>query len=247
FDRERGDFELHTPDEMARKDWIGNAARDGRMATVFAQLEVDATPHGVHAFLVPIRGEGGSPLPGVTIEDCGRKGGLLGVDNGRLTFDRVRVPRESLLNRFADVDEWGVYTSPIASPGRRFFTMLGTLVAGRISVAAASLSAAKSGLAIAVRYAVERRQFGPSDAPETALLDYPHHQRRLLPRLATAYAIDFAHKDLVARYLARTERDAREVESWAAGLKAYASRFAVDTLQVCRECCGGQGYLTVNR
>src|SRR6185295_13956632 len=98
FDRERGDFELHTPDEMARKDWIGNAARDGRMATVFAQLEVDATPHGVHAFLVPIRGEGGSPLPGVTIEDCGRKGGLLGVDNGRLTFDRVRVPRESLLN-----------------------------------------------------------------------------------------------------------------------------------------------------
>jgi acyl-CoA oxidase len=247
FDPASGDFVLHTPDPMARKDWIGNAARHGRMAVVFAQLETGGEVHGVHAFLVTIRGEDGSPAPGVTIEDCGAKEGLNGVDNGRLTFDQVRVPREDLLNRFADVSPEGVYSSPIASPAKRFFTMLGTLVAGRISVAAASLSAAKSGLAIAVRYGERRRQFGPTGQPETKLLDYPSHQRRLLPRLAACYALDFAHKELVRRFLARTEEDSRQVEVLAAGIKSWASWNTVATLQACRECCGGQGYLSVNR
>ena len=33
-----------------------------------------------------------------------------------------------------DVADDGTYSSPIASPGRRFFTMLGTLVQGRVSL-----------------------------------------------------------------------------------------------------------------
>lgn len=246
FDPERGDFVLHTPDVLARKDWIGNAARHGRMAVVFAQLEAGGA-HGVHAFLVPIRNADGSPAPGVSIEDCGLKEGLNGVDNGRITFDQVRVPRENLLNRFADVSPDGIYSSPIASPSKRFFTMLGTLVAGRISVAAAALSAAKSGLAIAIRYGERRRQFGPADEPETRLLDYPSHQRRLMPRLAACYAVDFAHKHLVRRFLARTDADSRQVEVLAAGIKSWASWQTVATLQACREGCGGQGYLAVNR
>ncbi|HWM92675.1 MAG TPA: acyl-CoA dehydrogenase [Thermoanaerobaculia bacterium] len=247
FDPDRGDFVLHTPDLLARKDWIGNAAQHGRMAVVFAQLETGGDAHGVHAFVVAIRNEAGSPEPGVTIEDCGPKEGLNGVDNGRILFDRVRVPRENLLNRFADVSPEGAYSSPIASPSKRFFTMLGTLVAGRISVAAAALSAAKSGLAIAIRYGHRRRQFGPTGEPETRLLDYPPHQRRLLPRLAACYALDFAHKELVRRFLARTDGDSRQVEVLAAGIKSWASWHTVATLQACRECCGGQGYLAVNR
>src|ERR1700753_2791497 len=135
YDPATEEFVVHTPDVGARKDYIGNAARDGRMAAVFAQLIVDGTSHGVHALLVPIRDADGNALPGVLIEDCGRKGGLNGVDNGRLTFDDVRVPREALLNRFGDVDADGHYTSPIESDGRRFFTMIGTLIRGRISVA----------------------------------------------------------------------------------------------------------------
>src|SRR6201999_958920 len=115
YDPAAGEFVIATPDPGARKDYIGNAARDGRMAVVFAQLIVAGTSHGVHALLVPIRDADGHALPGVLIEDCGRKGGLNGVDNGRLTFDDVRVPREALLNRFGDVDADGVYRSPIAS------------------------------------------------------------------------------------------------------------------------------------
>ena len=63
--------------------------------------------------------------------------------------------------------------------------MLGTLVSGRITVARFALSAAKSGQAIAVRYAGRRRQFGPAGGAERLLRDYQSHQRRLMPALAT--------------------------------------------------------------
>ena len=88
----------------------------------------------MHALLVPIRDDDGTPLPGVTIGDDGPKAGLNGVDNGRLTFDHVRVPRDNLLDRYGQVAEDGTYTSSIENETRRFFTMLGTLVRGRVSV-----------------------------------------------------------------------------------------------------------------
>lgn len=248
YDADAGEFVIHTPSPEAQKDWIGNAALHGRIATVFAQLEVAGTGHGVHAFVVPIRKKSGKrPLPGITITDRGAKVGLNGVDNGTLSFDHVRVPRESLLDRFGTVSAEGVYTSPIPSPGRRFFTMLGTLVAGRISVAAASVSATKTALTVAVRYGERRRQFGPAGCPEVPLLDYRIHQRLLLPRLATTYGLHFAIRDLIARYCDGDADDAKRVEVDAAGLKAYASSHAMKTIQACREACGGQGYLAANR
>lgn len=242
-----GEIEVHTPSAGARKDYIGNAACHGRLAVVFAQLVVGDEEHGVHAVLVPIRDDHGAVLDGVTIEDCGEKMGLNGVDNGRLAFDRVRVPRTNLLDRFASLDAEGSYTSPIASPGKRFFTMLGTLVGGRVSVGLAALSASKSALAIALRYGVRRRQFGPGGAPEIKLLDYPSHQRRLLPRLATTYALHFALAELRRDYVASDPEERRTIELDAAGLKAYATWHATDTIQACREACGGQGYLAENR
>src|SRR3712207_9427401 len=104
------------------------------MAVVFAQLVTGGERHGVHAWLVPIRDEQGDPAPGVTIGDDGPKAGLLGVDNGRLTFDHVTVPRDMLLDRYGQVAPDGTYTSSIENETRRFFTMLGTLVRGRVSV-----------------------------------------------------------------------------------------------------------------
>jgi len=247
YDPSSREFVIHTPHENARKDYIGNAALHGRIATVFAQLEVRGENHGVHAFLVPIRDEKGAPMPGVRIEDCGEKIGLHGVDNGRIYFDNVRIPRENLLNRFADVTEAGEYVSTIPSASRRFFTMLGTLVAGRISVAAASNCAAKAGLAIAIRHTAARRQFGNDDGPELPLLSYLSMQRALLPRLAATYALDTALYDLILRYAEAEGGDVREIESLAAGLKAYTSRHAMDTLQAAREACGGAGYMMQNR
>ncbi|RYZ66228.1 MAG: acyl-CoA oxidase, partial [Proteobacteria bacterium] len=93
YDAATREFVIHTPSESARKDWIGSAAEHARFATVFANLEVGGERHGVHALLVPIRNEAGEPLEGVRTGDSGHKMGLNGVDNGRLWFDQVRIPR----------------------------------------------------------------------------------------------------------------------------------------------------------
>ena len=248
-----GAFTVDTPDDDARKDYIGNAGRDGRMAVVFAQLVVGGEEHGVHAFLVPVRDDAGRPAPGVRIEDCGPKAGLDGVDNGRLWFTRVRVPREALLNRYGDVSADGVYTSPIESAGRRFFTTLGALVRGRISVAGSAGSATQRALTIAVRRAEHRRQFArPGADTEIVLLDYLAHQRKLLPALATTYALHFAQEQLIAMLHdvhgtpTPDERAQRLLESRAAGLKAVATWHATATIQTAREACGGAGYLAEN-
>ena len=254
YDRESDEFVVHTPDDGAVKDYIGNAARDGRIAAVFAQLVVGGESRGVHALLVPIRDADGTVVQGVTISDCGEKLGLNGVDNGRIRFQHVRVPREALLDRYAQVRDDGTYFSPIENRNRRFFTMLGTLIQGRISVGGAAISATKSALTIAVRHAAKRRQFGPPDSDqELPLLDYRVHQRRLLPALATTYALHFTQEGVVAE-LDRTfgggeddEQARRELETRAAGLKALATWHATETIQSCRECCGGAGYLAVNR
>jgi acyl-CoA oxidase len=260
YDPATDEFVLRTPDESARKEYIGNAARDGRVAVVFAQLITGGESQGVHAFVVPIRDGSGQPRPGVRIEDCGLKAGLNGVDNGRLYFDDVRIPRDNLLNRYADVDRDGRYTTSIENKTKRFFTMLGTLVQGRISVAGGAASATKVALTIALRYAEQRRQFTAPDGAEIRILDYLSHQRRLLPALAKTYALHFAQLELVAGLhettpdldapLDRTPSehpDRRELEARAAGLKAIATWHATATIQTCREACGGAGYLAVNR
>jgi acyl-CoA oxidase len=245
-----GEFVINTPDDDARKDYIGNAARDGRMAVVFAQLVIGDRGYGVHAFMVPIRDADGRPVPGVRIEDCGHKAGLNGVDNGRLWFTDVRVPREALLNRYGDVTADGTYTSPIESDSRRFFTMLGTLVRGRISVAGSAGSATQRALAIAVRRAESRRQFRrPDGDSEVVVLDYLAHQRKLLPALARTYALHFAQEELVAMLhdVQSGEPDLRAqrvLESRAAGIKALATWHATAAIQTAREACGGFGYLT---
>jgi acyl-CoA oxidase len=253
YDATAQEFVVHTPDDDARKDYIGNAARDGRMAVVFAQLIAGDEARGVHALLVPLRDDDGEPLPGVRLEDCGAKLGLDGVDNGRIWFDQVRVPRENLLDRYAQVAPDGTYTSPIENPAKRFFTMLGTLVQGRISISGASVSATKVALTIAVRHALTRRQFGPAGGAEVLLMDYRTHQRRLLPALAKTYALSFAQDRLIAAlHEAFTNPDTgdrarRELETLAAGVKSVASRHATDTIQACREACGGAGYLRQSR
>ncbi|WP_245159779.1 acyl-CoA dehydrogenase [Blastococcus sp. CT_GayMR19] len=247
-------FDLHTPHQAARKDYIGNAARDGRMAVVFAQLITQGKNHGVHAWLVPIRDEQGQSCPGVTIEDDGAKAGLNGVDNGRLTFDHVQVPRDMLLDRYGQVAADGTYTSSIANETRRFFTMLGTLVRGRVSVGGSAASATKLALDIAVRYGDVRRQFAaPGEDREIVVNDYLVHQRKLLPALATTYALHFAQGQLVETMhdvqAAETidEKAQRELESRAAGLKVAQTWHATRTIQLCREACGGAGYLQENR
>jgi acyl-CoA oxidase len=133
-------------------------------------------------------------------------------------------------------------------------------VQGRISVAGGAGSATKVALTVAVRYGEQRRQFAGPDGTEIAVLDYQAHQRKLLPALAKSYALHFAQLDLVES-LHETTPDLdepiaaepvehplrRELEARAAGVKAIATWHATQTIQACREACGGAGYLAENR
>ncbi|BBY52603.1 acyl-CoA oxidase [Mycolicibacterium arabiense] len=254
YDPATEEFVIDSPTRTSRKDYIGGAANTARVAAVFAQLITQGEGHGVHCFVVPIRDDEGNDLPGVTTSDCQYKGGLPGVDNGRIQFDQVRIPRENLLNKYADVAEDGTYSSPIENQGRRFFTMLGTLIRGRVTVGGSAGAAARVALDIATRYALQRRQFeAPGDDQEVLIMDYLVHQRRLFPLIAKSYALQFAQNELVAKcHELQTADDPdaeeqRELESRAAGLKAANTWHATTAIQEAREACGGAGYLAENR
>ena len=94
-------------------------------------------------------------LPGISGEDDGLKGAQRIDNGGRLT---TRVPRTNLLNCYGDVAPDGTYTSPIAS-GSALLHDARHAVQGRASFDGSANNAAKMGLAIAVRYGNERRQF----------------------------------------------------------------------------------------
>lgn len=240
YDHATRSFTLDTPHADARKAYIGNAAVHGEMMVVFAQLKMskDAQSMGVHAFLVPIRDKDGRAKDGVTIEDCGHKAGLNGVDNGYLSFKNVAVPYDALLDRFASIDEEGRYQSPIAKKSARFFKMIGTLVTGRIFVSMVSLSGAKNALAAATDFAETRKVFGET------LMDKQATQTRLLPHVAEAYALHFATRHLMNEFQNGNNAD---IETMAAAIKARASDAGVETADEARRLAGGAGYMSKER
>jgi acyl-CoA oxidase len=238
---------IHTPGKNDNKEYIGNALHS-KIATVFAQLIVNGKNEGVHAILVPLRNEKHETLEGITVEDNGYKLGLNGVDNGKIWFSNVKVPRQNLLDKYGEIRDDGTYFSSIKNPNKRFFTMLGTLVGGRICVARGALGGSKMALSIAVKYALNRRQFNDNvKVQEDLIMDYPTHQLRLTPAIAGAYVYHFTLEEMMKRYSDESQPDKREVETQVAGLKSIITWFANETIQECREACGGKGYLLENR
>ncbi|SEB86555.1 Acyl-coenzyme A oxidase [Maribacter dokdonensis] len=247
YNKEKDTIVIHTPGKNDNKEYIGNALHS-QMASVFAQLIVNGKNEGVHAILVPLRNNAHELLPGITVEDNGYKLGLNGVDNGKIWFDQVEVPKENLLNKYGTILANGEYYSEIKNPNKRFFTMLGTLVGGRICVARAGLGGAKFALTVAIKHALKRRQFNDSvKIQEDLLMDYPSHQLRLTPLVASAYVYHFTLDKMMALYCDESQPDKRKIETQVAGLKSIITWYANDTIQECREACGGKGYLIENR
>ena len=247
YDKKTDSIIIHTPGRNDNKEYIGNALHS-TMASVFAQLIVNGKNEGVHAILVPLRNEKHELQKGVTVEDNGYKLGLNGVDNGKIWFNQVSVPRENLLNKYGNIKDDGTYFSEIKNPNKRFFTMLGTLVGGRICVARAGLGGAKMALTIAIKHALKRRQFNNSiKVREDLLMDYPTHQLRLTPLVASAFVYHITLEKVMENYADENTPDKRKLETQAAGLKSIITWYANSTIQECREACGGKGYLIENR
>ncbi|KAK3824064.1 MAG: hypothetical protein J3R72DRAFT_458531 [Linnemannia gamsii] len=259
WDIKEGCYIVNTPNTTAQKYWIGAAAETAYMSVVWAQLFV---PHpkdptrsihkGIHAFLIPIRDlTTRSPLPGVTIRNCGSKSGLNNIDNGRLWFDHVRVPRHMCLDKYGGVNEQGEYESIFESKDQRFGGQLINLSEGRVALSISSDNISKTALTIAIRYGKSRRQFGGNSEGglETLIMDYKLHQRRLYPLLAQTYAQHFAARSLAALRDA-DKSDLKLLKQFhviSSGLKSLHTWHLLDTLQATREACGGQGLKSSNR
>ncbi|ERN14015.1 hypothetical protein AMTRI_Chr01g133320 [Amborella trichopoda] len=248
YDSNTGEFVINTPCESAQKYWIGGAANHATHTIVFSQLHINGTNQGVHAFIAQIRDAEGNICPNIRIADCGHKIGLNGVDNGRIWFDNVRIPRENILNSVADVTPDGQYVTAIKDPDQRFAAFLAPLTSGRVTIAVNAIYQSKIGLVTAIRYALTRRAFSviPNE-PEVLLLDYPSHQRRLLPLLAKTLAMSFAGNVLKKIYVNRSPAAIKTIHVISSAFKATFTWHNMRTLQECREACGGQGLKTENR
>lgn len=250
YDIGRKEFVIHTPGETAQKYWIGGSAERANVSVVFAQLRIQEKEYGIHVFVVPLRGKDGKLMPGVQIADCGHKPGLNGVDNGRIWFTHVRVPRENMLCGMSQVAPSGRYSSKYATPDVRFGAQLAALTGGRVGIAVVSVACAMLGLTIAIRYSLMRRAFSPRHgAEEVPLLFYTSQQRLLMVPLATAFVYAFCARDLREGYYETIETGVvtKEVHTLSAGYKAMFTWFMQDALQAAREACGGQGYKSENR
>lgn len=255
YDKATSEFVLHTPSVGATKFWIGGIANHSTFAVVFARLLIDGSDKGVHVFLAQLRTRDGVSLPGVRLVECGQKIGVNCLDNGGIQFDHFRVPRTALLNRFSDVDEHGVYTSVAKNADQVFVIHMGELILNRMGAANACLVANMVGLATAIPFVHARRQFGPPNSAEEApLISYRTTQTRLVSYLAALIASRVAllafRKPLCAEISAHVREGtpySAELHIEATALKYMVTWLSRDSLQLARECCGGQGYLSINR
>ncbi|EMC96940.1 hypothetical protein BAUCODRAFT_433376 [Baudoinia panamericana UAMH 10762] len=269
WNKEDQTFTIHSPYLTASKWWIGSLGRTANHAVVMAQLIIGGKSYGPHPFVVQIRDlNTHETLENIHVGDIGPKFGYNTMDNGYLLFNQVKVPHISMLARFSRVDpKTNQYVRPASAS-----LIYGTLTWVRSTIVMQAGGVLARGVTIATRYCAVRRQFQDRDAQEgqkseNQVINYTTVQIRLLPLLATTFALHFTGKAMMEMYGANQKKMSQDVgkvggpergagpeethsgsdlladlHATSCGLKSLASYTAVEGLEMCRRACGGHGY-----
>ncbi|XP_069107205.1 peroxisomal acyl-coenzyme A oxidase 1-like [Argopecten irradians] len=247
FDPKTQEFVINSPTITSMKYWPANLGKSVNFCVVMAVLKTQGQSHGIHSFLLPLRDlKTHKPLPGVEVGDIGPKFGFNENDNGFLRLHNIRIPRDYMLMRYAQVSEDGTFTSSTSS-GRLTY---GTMLYVRAMIVNSTSSTLGMACTIATRYAAVRRQTEVSPGgPEAQIMDYQTQQYKLFPQIAASYAIRFVGQRIYGLYVTTNSsiergnfEDLPELHALASGLKAFCTGEAADGVEICRLACGGHGY-----
>ncbi|XP_034490529.1 probable peroxisomal acyl-coenzyme A oxidase 1 isoform X2 [Drosophila innubila] len=253
YDPECQQFVLNTPTLTAYKWWPGGLGHTANMVVVLAQLYIRGTHHGLQPFLVRIRDEQThEPMPGIDVGDIGAKLGANGVNNGFLGFRNVRIPRDQMLMKNAQVLADGTFVKA-SQP----LLLYGTMVFVRVMIVRDVMFGLLQAATIATRYSAVRRQ-SPIEPhlAEPQILDHVTQQAKVLPQVARGVCYRLAadvlwtHYQRVMDQLARKETEAAgarelpELHALSCCLKSVCTLDAAEGVDILRKSCGGHGYLS---
>lgn len=267
YDPKTKEFIIHSPYLTASKWWNGSLGRTATHAIVVAQLllpqKVTSTldesqdghvryiSHGPHPFIVQVRDmKTHQPLDGIVIGDIGPKYGYSSMDNGYMLFNNFRVPHSAMLSRYSKVDP----DDGTLSRHGHTAVIYGSLTNGRANIVMHARLVLARAVTVAIRYASIRKQFQDRDASdpnsqEMAVLDYPTVQIRILPLLATVFALHYTGEAMYNLYNNTRQRiekydfsDIAELHSTSSGLKSLCTMYAADGIETCRRALGGHGF-----
>lgn len=253
YDQENKEFIINTPSTKAQKYWITNGAVHAHYSVVFARLIMpDGTNQGLHGFLVPIRDEKTLEVKdNIKIWDMGYKIGLNGIDNATLWFDNVRIPQDNLLDSISQITEDGQFISSIEDKSsrkrKRFIVLADQLLSGRVCISSMCLGSTKMVLASTIKYANTRLAVGKKGFSDMAIINYQLQQNELMPLIATTYAQNIFLNYVYERYQNKSDEDYGEVVRLCCIAKPLITWHTENTATICRERCGGQGFLSANR
>ncbi|XP_042906100.1 peroxisomal acyl-coenzyme A oxidase 1 [Parasteatoda tepidariorum] len=250
YDPTSEEFVLNTPTLSSVKWWPGSLGKTANFAIVLAQLCTKGKSYGIHPFMVQIRSlDNHQPLSGITVGEIGPKVGFKASDNGFLKLDNVRIPRENMLMKNAQVTPSGEYIKPKSDK-----LNYGTMVFVRVLILdMVSYNIARAAT-IAIRYSAIRRQAQilPNE-PEVQILDYQAQQYKLLPMVAFSHACKATFIALMDTYKTATQNMEKgdlatlpELHATSSGLKALCTDNGSAAIEICRRACGGHGYLQIS-